>query len=66
MRWKGYTDEYNSWVGKDQLVHTEPIDEYERSLIKKEEKFELSEEPHDGGPSILIVSHFYFFFVSFF
>lgn len=63
VRWKGYTDKHNSWVCKDQLVHTEPIEEYERSLVKKEEKVDECEKADDCEPIIIIVRQFSFQFL---
>lgn len=36
VRWKGFSSENDSWLTKEQLVHHEPIEQFNKSLIKQE------------------------------
>lgn len=36
MRWKGLSSDSDSWLTKEQLVHHEPIEQFNQSLIKQE------------------------------
>lgn len=36
VRWKGFSSENDSWLTKEQLVHHEPIEKFNKSLIKQE------------------------------